>query len=97
MFLVYCHQKKLFTLQRKQKQFISDVYNILDDHMKSIVCNYSSYVLTQDEEIALLYGLENHIPTKIFSIARNTEFTQFYHRLLHDISHTQKKISITPG
>ena len=55
--------------------------------MKSIAHNYSSYVLSKDEELALSYGLENHIPTKTSHIAINTEFEQFYQRLLHDISH----------
>ena len=53
----------------------------------SIVHNYSSYVLSEDEELTLSYGLENRITTKISRIAINTEFEQFYHRLLHDISH----------
>ena len=35
----------------------------------------------------LSYGLENHIPTKFCRIAINTEFEQFYQRLLHDTSH----------
>ena len=55
--------------------------------MKSIAHNYSSYVLSKDEELALSYGLENHIPTKTSRIEINTEFEQFYQRLLHDISH----------
>ena len=59
--------------------------------MKSIVHNYSSYVLSKDEELALSYGLENHIPTKTSRIAINTEFEQFYQRLLHDISHIPKE------
>ena len=55
--------------------------------MKSIVNNYSSYVLSKDEKFALSYGLENRIPTKIARNAINTEFEQFYQRLLYGISH----------
>ena len=86
------HQKKLFILRTKQKQRLSDVNHIRDEYMKGIVHNYSSYVLSKDEEIALSYGLKNHIPTKTSRIAINTEFEQFYQRMVHDISHIQKKI-----
>ena len=34
---IWCHQKKLFPLQRKQKQIISDVNHILDEDMNSTV------------------------------------------------------------
>ena len=59
--------------------------------MKNIVHNYSSYVLSKDEQIALSYGLENHIRTKISRIAINTESEQFYQRLLNDISHIREE------
>ena len=85
--VIYRHQKKLFALQTKQKQHVSAVNHIRDEYMKGIVHNYSSYALSKDEEIALSYGLENHIPTKTSHIAINTEFEQFYQRLLHYISH----------
>ena len=55
--------------------------------MWKIVHNYSSYLQSKDEEIALVYDLENHIPTKTSRIAINTEFEQFYQRLLNDTSH----------
>ena len=84
---IYRHQKKLLTLQTKQKQRVSDVNHICDEHMNSIVHNYSSYVLSKDEKIALSYGLENNIPTKTSRIIINTEFEQFYRRFLHHTSH----------
>ena len=83
---MYRDRNKLFTLRTKQKQRVSEVKHILNEHMKSIAHNYLSYVLSKDEELTLSYGLENHIPTKTSRIATNTEFEQFYQRLLHDIS-----------
>ena len=77
----------LLTLRIKHKQRVSDVNHLCHEHLKSIVNNYSSYVLSKDEKFALSYGLENRIPTKISRNAINTEFEQFYQRLLYGISH----------
>ena len=47
-------------------------------YLKSIVYYYCSpYMLSEDEELALSYGLENHIPTETSRIAINTEFERF--------------------
>ena len=59
--------------------------------MKSIVHNYSSYVISKDKEIALPYDLEKHIPTKTSRIVINTEFEQFCQEILHHISHIPEK------
>ena len=40
--VIYSHQKKLCNLRTKQKQSISDVNHIRDEHMKSIAHDYSS-------------------------------------------------------
>ena len=45
--------------------------------MKSVVHNYSCYVLSKYEKIALSCGLENQIPTKTSRTAISTEFEQF--------------------
>ena len=62
-----------------------------DEYLKSIVYNYSSYGLSNGEKLALSNGLEYQIPVKSFRVAINTEFEQFYQRLLHDISCSQEK------
>ena len=49
-----------------------------DEYLKSIVYNYSSYGLSNGEELALSNGLEYQIPVKSFRVAINTEFEQFY-------------------
>ena len=51
--VIYYHQKKLFTLGMKQKQRVSDGNHIRDEYRKSIVHNYLSYVLSENEEISL--------------------------------------------
>ena len=55
--------------------------------MKHMVYNFSSYVLTEEEMIALVYGLDHHIPTNINKDAIFTESEQFFQNLLRDISH----------
>ena len=47
------HQNQLFALQTKCKQRFSDVNHMHDEYLKSIVYNYSSYGLSNDEELAL--------------------------------------------
>ena len=54
--------------------------------VKQIIHNFSSYVLSRDEEIALSYGLDQHIPSNLNKIDVEAEFEQFYHGLLKDIS-----------
>ena len=89
--VIYRHQKKILTFRVKQKQRASDVNHIRDRHLKSIVQNHPSSVLSKDEKIALSFSIKNHIPTKTFCIAINTEFEQFFQRLLHDISHISEE------
>lgn len=45
--------------------------------VKSTVYNLSSYILSQDEEIALVYGLEQNIPVKLNKHVIKTEFDLF--------------------
>ena len=41
--------------------------------------NFSSYVLSRDEEIALSYGSDQHRPSNINKTDIEAEFEQFYH------------------
>ena len=61
----------------KQKQHVSDVNHIQNEYVNNNVNNFSSNVLSKDEEISLSYGLENHIPTKTSCIAINTDLSKF--------------------
>ena len=44
------------------------------------------YVLSCDEEIALLYGFDQQIPSNLNKTDIEVELDQFYHGLLRDIS-----------
>ena len=44
--------------------------------------NFSSDVLSSDEEIAFSYGLDQHIPSSLNKTDINAEFEQLYHGLL---------------
>ena len=46
----------------------------------------SSYELTDDEKIALSFGLDHHIPTNINHVAIQSEFEQFYQGLVKNLS-----------
>ena len=50
--------------------------------VKQVIHNFSSYVLSRDEEIALSYGLDQHIPSNLSKSDIEVELEQFYHVLL---------------
>ena len=60
------HQKQLFALQTKCKQRFSDVNHMRDEYLKSIVYNYSSYGLSNNEELALSKWFRIPDSSKIF-------------------------------
>ena len=54
---------------------------------KNVINNFSSYTLSEDEIMALNYGLDQHIPYMVSYNSINTEVELFYQNILHDISH----------
>ena len=56
------HEKKFQKFWTAQKREYNVSKSVL---LKSIVHNFSSYHLTQQEHVALSYGLDHHIPTNI--------------------------------
>ena len=52
---------------------------------KHIVHNYSTYSLSNEQYIALSYGLDTHIPSRTNANMIYTEFEVFYQGLLKDI------------
>ena len=62
------HGKKLHNLKLKQ-----ETTNYADErklsYVKHTVCNFSSYVLSNEEYTALWFGLDHHIPTKSKDVA----------------------------
>ena len=55
-----------------------------------MVHNYSSYILSEQEKIALSFGLEQHISNRSCKNSIYTEFEQFYQRIFHNIRHLPK-------
>ena len=54
---------------------------------KNTIYTFSSYKLSDDEVMALNYGLDQHIPYTICYDSINTEFELFYQNILCDFSH----------
>ena len=50
--------------------------------LKQVMHNFSSDVLSSDEEIAFSYGLDQHIPSSLNKTDIDAEFEQLYHELL---------------
>ena len=53
---------------------------------RQIIHSYSSYTLSNEQCVALSFGLDTHIPVKANKHAIYTEFEVFYQSLLKDIS-----------
>ena len=56
------HLKKLEKLHLRQNNVSPRKNNLI--YLKHTICNMSSYQLTHEEERALSYGLDYHIPSK---------------------------------
>ena len=54
---------------------------------KNIVHNFSSYVLSVEEEHVLSFGLDHHIPTKLKGNVIKTEFEAFFYHLDKQLKH----------
>ena len=54
---------------------------------KNTIYNFSSYTLSDDEIMALNYGLDQHIPYTINYNSINTVFELFYQNIIRGISH----------
>ena len=61
-----------------------DKSKTIDQHNNNIIHNYSTHLLTHNQENALIRGLEQHIPSTDDKIKIKTHFEQFYQQLLQD-------------
>ena len=61
--------------------------NVNLEFIKHTVHNYSSYILSEQEKIALSFGLERHIPNRSCKNSICADFEQFYQRIFHNIRH----------
>ena len=78
------HEKKLSKFKKRQQK--SDIKNRIQVS-KNTIQNFSSYTLSDDEIMALNYGLDQHIPYTVNYNSINTEFELFYQNILRDTSH----------
>ena len=78
------HLKKLKKLRLRQNNFSSRKNNLV--YLKRTVCNMSSYQLTQEEERALSYSLDHHIPSKTDPNLIYAEFESYFQSIRHKIT-----------
>ena len=65
-------------------------YNTVADTpqlIRNTIHNFSSYILSRDEELALMYGMDQNIPSHLRSNVIKTEFELFCQGLLKNIEH----------
>ena len=79
------YEKKLNNLGKAQKSTVKDNLNL--KFIKHSVHNYSSYIFSEQEKIALSFGLEQHIPNRSCKNSIYTEFEEFYQRIFRNIRH----------
>ena len=82
--ITYPHEKKLKNLRKLQQNYVNT--KTKQHPIKQIIHNFSLYVLSRDEKIALSYRLDQHVPSNLNKTDIEPEFEQFYHGLLKDIS-----------
>ena len=61
---------------------------------KNVAHNFSSYTLSNDELVALSYGLDHQIPIRNNRSNITTEFEYFYQNLLSDVNHIYLKFNL---
>ena len=79
------HHKKTNNLRNNKRN-----YNTVADTPQliwSTIHNFSSYIVSRDEELALMYGVDQDIPNHLRSNALKTEFELFYQGLLKNVEH----------
>ena len=81
------HDKKLSKLR---EMITSMTYFQPITFIKIIIHNFSSYVLTGQEEEALAYGLDDYIPGKLDKRRIEVEFELFYQNILPHTNHLQE-------
>ena len=71
------HNKKLDKLHSERRYISKPKYTIV----KNTINNFSSYTLTSEEEYALSFSLDQHIPTKNNTNNVKTEFESFFYHI----------------
>ena len=91
------YEKKISKFRKRQQK--SDIKS-RSQVSKNAMHNFSSYTLSDDEIMALNYGLDQHIPYTVNYNSINTELKLFYQNILRDVSeqnlvHVKKKLRST--
>ena len=68
------NEKKLKKLRKLQQNYVNT--KTKQHPVRQIIHNFSSYVLSHEEEIALLHGLDQHIPSNLNKTDIEAEFEQ---------------------
>ena len=69
--------------KRQHKQL---KYDHLVIYIKHTVGNMSSYVLSDEEQLALTFGLDQHVPVKSDTNLINTEFGNYFQNIKSSIT-----------
>ena len=74
------HIKNINNLRNNKRNYntVADTPQLI----RNTIHNFSSYILSRDEELALMYGMDQNIPSHLRSNAIKTEFELFYQGLL---------------
>ena len=79
------HTKKIEKLQTENQFFKSKV--VFNHPIKPVIHNFSSYITSKEEEIALSYELKNPVPHRLNRNGTMTEFEYFYQQINYYITH----------
>ena len=77
-------EKKIFNLRKQEQKHFGDNDN---KFIRTTVHNYSSYHLSKEEEKALSFGLDQHIPTSFIKTIYKQSSSLFYQSISQDINH----------
>ena len=81
------HIEKFERLKSEQQKYSKPKHRIV----KNIIHNFSSYKLTPEEEQALSFSLDDHIPVKQNDIKIKTEFESFFCNILKYANHLDQR------
>ena len=80
------HEKQQSKLERLNHKKSAEKLKDYKNFVKQSIHNFSSYQLTAEEQVALSFGLDQHIPTSLRRDDVKTEFELFFQNLLRTIS-----------
>ena len=77
------HHEKLKNLRNNKRNCntVADIPQLI----RNTLHNFSLYTLSRDEELALMNGLDQHMPNRLRSDAIKIKFEIFYQGLLRNI------------